>query len=363
MNPALRDPGHRVSAALVVRGPARAPRAGERNGRSAPRRSDEPVGDEKRRSGCPRNDFLRGGRYSGIPRFRAGASSTASVGAGRDVMNLAARSKTVWARLSLWTHTNAVHPGLGTRQRTRGSPASPSLRSRRNEQKNDEVSAHDGGDGRNFRYEHRGVGILLVSQTRAPFTAERRGHEASTTARADEGKVEAWLRGGRRRGRRAEGRLGPRERRATCRTWRSKRTPRRFRAEDILGGGAHAKLAGATAPTRPGCRPRRGAAARGAALRGTDEPWQPKRPERLASRTPNLEALVRGMDVRGLSTPDVGALDGETWGETVEQAHRASHHAAVAPGRRDLAPAGRERSAGGQPVARWAVSRGSPRHR
>jgi transposase-like protein len=50
--------------------------------------------------------------------------------------------------------------------------------------------------------------------------------------------------------------------------------------------------------------------------RGTDEPCQPKRPERLASRTLDLEALVRGMDVRGLSTHDVGALDGETCGET-----------------------------------------------
>jgi transposase-like protein len=51
-------------------------------------------------------------------------------------------------------------------------------------------------------------------------------------------------------------------------------------------------------------------------LRGTDEPFQPKLPARLASRTPDLEALVRGMYVRGLSTQDVGALYGEAFGET-----------------------------------------------
>jgi len=51
-------------------------------------------------------------------------------------------------------------------------------------------------------------------------------------------------------------------------------------------------------------------------LRGTDEPFRPTLPERLASRTPDLEALVRGMYVRGLSTQDVGALYGETFGET-----------------------------------------------
>jgi putative transposase len=51
-------------------------------------------------------------------------------------------------------------------------------------------------------------------------------------------------------------------------------------------------------------------------LRGTEEPFRPKLVERLASRTPDLEALVRGMYVRGLSTQDVGALYGETLGET-----------------------------------------------
>jgi len=51
-------------------------------------------------------------------------------------------------------------------------------------------------------------------------------------------------------------------------------------------------------------------------LRGTTEPFQPQLTERLASRTPDLEALVRGMYVRGLSTQDVGALYGEAFGET-----------------------------------------------
>jgi transposase-like protein len=51
-------------------------------------------------------------------------------------------------------------------------------------------------------------------------------------------------------------------------------------------------------------------------LRGTAEAFRPKLPERLASRTPDLEALVRGMYVRGLSTQDVGALYGEAFGDT-----------------------------------------------
>ena len=51
-------------------------------------------------------------------------------------------------------------------------------------------------------------------------------------------------------------------------------------------------------------------------LRGTAEPFRPELPERLASRTPDLEALVRGMYVRGLSTQDIGALYGEAFGET-----------------------------------------------
>ena len=49
-------------------------------------------------------------------------------------------------------------------------------------------------------------------------------------------------------------------------------------------------------------------------LRGTDERFQPQAAERLRTRTPDLEALVRGMYVRGLSTQDVSALYGDTFG-------------------------------------------------
>ena len=51
-------------------------------------------------------------------------------------------------------------------------------------------------------------------------------------------------------------------------------------------------------------------------LRATAEPFRPQLPERLATRPPDLEALVRGMYVRGLSTQDIGALYGEAFGET-----------------------------------------------
>jgi putative transposase len=51
-------------------------------------------------------------------------------------------------------------------------------------------------------------------------------------------------------------------------------------------------------------------------LRSTEKPFHPQLPARLATRTPDLEALVRGMYVRGLSTQDIGALYGEVFGET-----------------------------------------------
>jgi transposase-like protein len=49
-------------------------------------------------------------------------------------------------------------------------------------------------------------------------------------------------------------------------------------------------------------------------LRGTEERFQPKAPTRVGHRTEELEALVRGMYVRGLSTQDVSALYRETFG-------------------------------------------------
>jgi putative transposase len=49
-------------------------------------------------------------------------------------------------------------------------------------------------------------------------------------------------------------------------------------------------------------------------LRGTDEPFQPKVTGHLQTRTADLESLVRGMYVRGLSTQDVSALYADTFG-------------------------------------------------
>jgi transposase-like protein len=49
-------------------------------------------------------------------------------------------------------------------------------------------------------------------------------------------------------------------------------------------------------------------------LRATTEPFRPALVERLGTRTPDLEDLVRGMYVRGLSTRDVSELYGEAFG-------------------------------------------------
>jgi len=49
-------------------------------------------------------------------------------------------------------------------------------------------------------------------------------------------------------------------------------------------------------------------------LRGTDETFRPAIADRLRTRTADLEGLVRGMYVRGLSTQDVSALYRDTFG-------------------------------------------------
>jgi putative transposase len=49
-------------------------------------------------------------------------------------------------------------------------------------------------------------------------------------------------------------------------------------------------------------------------LRGTEEAFRPGVMDRLRTRTTDLESLVRGMYVRGLSTQDVSALYSETFG-------------------------------------------------
>jgi putative transposase len=49
-------------------------------------------------------------------------------------------------------------------------------------------------------------------------------------------------------------------------------------------------------------------------LRNTDQPFRPAVTDRLHTRTADLESLVRGMYVRGLSTQDVSALYTDTFG-------------------------------------------------
>jgi putative transposase len=49
-------------------------------------------------------------------------------------------------------------------------------------------------------------------------------------------------------------------------------------------------------------------------LRGTEDPFRPTVVDRLRTRTADLENLVRGMYVRGLSTQDVSALYHDTFG-------------------------------------------------
>lgn len=51
-------------------------------------------------------------------------------------------------------------------------------------------------------------------------------------------------------------------------------------------------------------------------LRATEERFHPKLVERLGTRSVDLEGLVRGMYVRGLSTQDVEDLYGESFGES-----------------------------------------------
>jgi transposase-like protein len=51
-------------------------------------------------------------------------------------------------------------------------------------------------------------------------------------------------------------------------------------------------------------------------LRATEERFQPKLVERLGNRSVDLEGLVRGMYVRGLSTQDVEDLYGESFGKS-----------------------------------------------
>ena len=98
-------------------------------------------------------------------------------------------------------------------------------------------------------------------------------------------------------------------------------------------------------------------------LRDTEEPFRPELPARLATRTPDLEALVRGMYVRGLSTQDIGALYGEAFGETrlskstVSRITQQLTQEFETWRRRDLSEL-----ASGVPLSRRAISRGAPGH-
>ena len=77
-------------------------------------------------------------------------------------------------------------------------------------------------------------------------------------------------------------------------------------------------------------------------LRATDERFRPTLPERLGCRSVDLEGLVRGMYVRGLSTRDVSDLYGETFGasrlskSTVSRVTQQLNHEFEAWHRRDL---------------------------
>src|SRR5262245_51622531 len=79
-------------------------------------------------------------------------------------------------------------------------------------------------------------------------------------------------------------------------------------------------------------------------LRGTEERFQPQVTERLRSRTADLESLVQGMYVRGLSTQDVGALYTDTFGgsrlskSTVSRVTQQLNHEFETWRRRDLSP-------------------------
>jgi transposase-like protein len=75
-------------------------------------------------------------------------------------------------------------------------------------------------------------------------------------------------------------------------------------------------------------------------LRATPEPFRPTLVERLGTRTPDLEALVHGMYVRGLSTQDVSDLYGEAFGASrLSKSHRESHQPVAHVGIRQLAEA------------------------
>jgi hypothetical protein len=93
------------------------------------------VGRSKKNSGCPRSDFLEGGRYSGIPLF--------ATHMGREVitpLKIFARSKTMWTLPPLWTHRTRPQ-GFGNLAKNARFPQRPhrssfSLKKKKNEEQN-----------------------------------------------------------------------------------------------------------------------------------------------------------------------------------------------------------------------------------
>jgi putative transposase len=119
-------------------------------------------------------------------------------------------------------------------------------------------------------------------------------------------------------------------------------------ATAFLGRGHYRRGDRVRAGWRNGCEPKRVQSEAGVLnlavpqLRGTDERFQPQVVERSGPRTPDLEALVRGMYARGLSTQDVSARYSATFGasrlrkSTVSRVTQQLNHEFDAWRRRDL---------------------------
>jgi hypothetical protein len=101
----------------------------------------------------------------------------------------------------------------------------------------------------------------------------------------------------------------------TCCKLPSRPRPQRFSAADIIDAAIGIASVGEMRyepETRADGGRRVGA--RSAAVRGTEEAFRRTVVDRLRTRTADLETLVRGMSVRGLSTQDVSALYHDTFG-------------------------------------------------
>jgi hypothetical protein len=94
----------------------------------------------KNRSGCPRNDFLEGGGYSGIPSFRVCRSSHASFARGDAIDNVSSDGRRC-GRCHPCGRTERAHKGFGNLAENARFPQRPHrslLLERREEQKNEQ---------------------------------------------------------------------------------------------------------------------------------------------------------------------------------------------------------------------------------